>query len=55
MGKEMVTGNVAVKTERIMPLLLAWMGSESDIDSDVGADVMIRGRGFVVRLVHCRF
>ena len=31
------------------------MGSESDVDADVGAAAMLRGGGGVAGLVHCRF
>ena len=31
------------------------MGSESDVDADVGAAEMLRGGGGVAGLVHCRF
>ena len=45
MGKEMVIGTVAVETERSTSLLSAWIGSASDSDIEVGATVMLRGRG----------
>ena len=45
MGKEMVIGTVAVETERSTSLFSAWIGSASDSDIEVGATVMLRGRG----------
>ena len=48
----MVTGTVAVETERSASLLSAGMRSASYVDTDVGAAVILRSGGCVVGLVH---
>ena len=53
MGKYMVTFTIGVDTENSTSLFSAGMGSASDVDTDVGASVLIRGQSVIVGLVHC--
>ena len=55
MWKEMSTCTIAVKTMTSTSLLPVGMRSASDIDSNVGADVMLRGGGGIMGLFHCSF
>ena len=53
MGRYMVTGTIVVEIERSTSLLSVGMGSASDIEAYVDADVMLRGRGSVMGVVQC--
>ena len=55
MWKEVSTCTIAVKTMTSTSLLPVGMRSASDIDSNVGADVMLTGRGGFMGLVCCSF
>ena len=55
MGKKMATCTIAVEASRSTYLLSAGMGSTSDVDTGMGANVMLMGGGGIVGLVHCRF
>ena len=49
----MVTGTIVVETERNTSFFSEGVGSASDVDSDVGAAVILRGKWVFVGLVHC--